>query len=338
MPSQQLRAAARSALSRICLANALEPSVIALHDRTELRPILDDVARRFSALPLADQDDDGLMRAIDETCRGEFLPLYRRGPSPFLGKAPSSLASLGDGLTTIIHGGAVGRLIDRSDLDALLGPLLVTSLSSCTIPPRSAAEAALKDRSAAARASRQVRLASGQLLGNPVLWATRTALIDTLIDHADRSAANRAEAVTDALGLLFPKFSPTEFASNQRWALHIPATTIRRLTGFRPTFVESGGYPRFKAKPLSIPPPIGWGATMDLGKLASGAGMWDGLPELTLWPISAADFLTGERVELEFLGAINQSRGETKGFDCDDTVADLLSGGRSASLLLKATR
>lgn len=338
MPSQQLRAAARSALSRICLANALEPSVIALHDRTELVPIIDDVARRFDGYGAAEQDDAGLMRAIDETCRGDFLPLYQRGPSPYLGKASKPLATLTEGLSTVVRGDAVGRLIDAVDLDALLAPLLITGRSSCVVPLGGDAEDALKDRSPPARAKRRVRLSGGQLLGNPVLWATRTALIDAVIDDADVHALNRAEAATDALGLIMPPFSPSTLASNQRWVFHLPATLVQRLVGFRPTAVEAGGYPRFKARPMSVVPPAGWGVTMDLGKLASGAGLCDGQPELTLWPITTADFAAGERIELEFLGAITQSRGETKGFDCDDTVADILSDGRSAAKMLRAVR
>lgn len=334
----RLRKAARSPSGRIALANAADGDALGLHPGRVLRKVADDVAIAFQKLPSSAQDGDGLCGAIRDVCRGPARGGARRG-SRYLCSNPSSLAgSLGD-FSTVVLGADLVRLIDSGDLRTLLGRSLVTRLASAGIDAGSLAERRLMDRSPSGRARRAVRLAPGSSLGNPIVWITRRELVDRIVAAAARSGVNVAQAVTDRLGLSFPPFDPMNNAMNQRFVLHLPAAVVMRKRAFRPTAVEAAAYTRFKVRPLRpAPPPVGWGRTLHLGKLAAGFGLADGIDEITVESMSRSDFGTSERIELEYLGAVPGPRGVTSGRDCDATVASLLARGRSVATLMDVFR
>lgn len=334
----RFRKAARSFAGKIALANAADGHALGLHPGKALRDVADDVAIAFQRLPVSAQNDDGLCGAIRDVCRGPAIGGARRGSS-HLCSNPTSLAGSFTGFSTVVLGADLARLIDPSDLRTLFGSLLVTRLASGGIDPGSLAERRLMDRSPSGRARRQVRLAAGASLGNPIVWMTKRESVDRIVAAAARSGVNVARAVTDRLGLSFPPFDPINNAMNQRFVLHLPAAVVMRKRAFRPTAVEAAAYIRFKVRSIKpAPPPAGWGRTLHLGKLAAGFGLADGLDEITFDAMSLGDFSASERIELEYLGTLPGPRGVTPGRDCDATVATLMANGRSVAALMGAFR
>lgn len=333
-----MRNAVRSALGRIVLANAADGRSLGLHADGRLRTAADVVDRTFDALDPADQDAEGLCRAIRDVCRGPASTGGLRPGSPFLGANPVRLARSSTPFSTVVTGPDVASLIHPADLRRMLEGVSVLTLASAGIEPGSYAERRLMARSPADRARRRVRLARGAQIGNPVAWMTRSELVEQAVDEAIRSGDSPAGMLTDRLGLIFPPFSDTRNALNQRFVLHVPFAVIARKASYRPTTVEAASYSRFKVRPLATPPPAGWGRTLDLGMLAAGRGLADGLDEITIDAILDRDFRLGEYIEVDYLGTVSHARGVTPGVDCDDTVARLLCAGRSTAQLMGAFR
>lgn len=332
-----LRKAARSAQGRIALANAADGMTLSLHDPNKVRTVGEAIALRFEKLAPPDKTEAGLCTAIDEACRGEWGPHYRRKPSPFLGGNAATLDPATSSYSTVVNGSVLTKIFRRSDIHRLFGGLLVARPASGGIAAGHRAAHSLLDRSPAARAKRRLRLDASAHLGNGVLWMTRTELIEQLVDEAERSGGNRAELVTDRLGMIDPTLKAAGSALNQRFALHIPASVVHRAAAFRPTFIEAGGYRRFKVKPRRASPPPGWGTTLDLAVLADTGRVADGLPEITLLPLAPRDFRRGELIEVEYLGAIGRSRGISR-TDDDARVARLLMRFRTTARAMGALR
>lgn len=333
-----LRRAIRAPRSKIALANAADGVALGINDKSQTATIATEIERKFTSLPASARNDAGLLSVVDTVCRGDFLPGYKRGPSSYLKRNLTTLSAVSDYYSTVVHGAALARIISSEDLDRVFGSLVTTTLATAGIPAGSLAERRLMDRSAEARARRLVMLDDAQVLGNVVLWLTRRPLLDAVIDGAIAAGVNRAVAATDALGLVLPRFDFSTPALNHRYMLHVPGSVVARKAAFRPTFVEAGGYPRFKARPASKTPTPGWGLTLDLDNLAGGGGLADGLEEITLEPLTVTDFRAGETLELEYLGALPATRGEQAGVDCDETVAKLLMNGRSCVAALREVR
>jgi hypothetical protein len=339
MMQRSLRRAIRAPIGRIALSNAADGAVLGLHKGGALRAVADEVASHFGGLDATDQDAEGLRRTVEDTCRGVAGKAGLRKGSRHLRANPCPLTDDPARFSTVVTGPTFASLIEPADLRRVLGRLSVTRLASGGITPGSYSETRLMDRTTAARAWRRVSLARDARLGNPLLWITRTDLFDVAVEEAITSGDSRARVVTDRLGLIFPPFHPTNNAMNQRFALHLPSSVVARKQAYRPTTVEAAGYARFKVRPVASPyPPAGWGRALDLSAIAAGRGLADGLDEITVDAISASDFQTDELIEVEYLGTLAGPRGVTAGVDCDETVASLMSNGRTVADLMEAFR
>lgn len=337
---KKFKKAARSAGARIALANAADGLNLSLHTKSFLDTLLRDLLVAFSDLPVGDQNEAGLLRVLDEACRGKPNVSGIIVPSSRLAAHKTNLAVRENYLSTVIHGNVLPHLMHEDDYDRLFGSLMITGLASGFVKAGSRAEKTLMDMSPAARRRRRFRMKSTFQFGNPILWLTRRSLVEQAMADAKNIGVSRADLLTDRLGLVYPKFDGANQtkATNQRYVVHIPIEVVLRNLTFRPTFVEAGSYPRFMVMPRVGTALPGWGRTLDLGELVSKFKLVDSMDEVTRWPIIPGELQDTERLEFDFLGSLTRPRGVTPGHDLDANVADLLMSGRRLATTIRSLR
>jgi hypothetical protein len=160
--------------------------------------------------------------------------------------------------------------------------------------------------------------------GRPFVWLTQNSEFARAQDAAAGGAV--ADVFRDRLGLIHHK-PLIRNLPNHLFALHLPKSVVNRCGHWRPSFVEGLDNRRFRANTASKP--SDWGKTVDL------AGFAEGGSERVLCRLQRDMFASGERIEFEYLGRVEFTRGTTVGVDDDPSFLVNVARGRHIDSLLQ---
>lgn len=144
-------------------------------------------------------------------------------------------------------------------------------------------------------------------LGFPLVWITPRP------EFERRKAArtDMADVARDYLGLVHRE------ANEHLIALHLPAAAVSLVRSARPTFADAGRHRRFMVTPDDTPPYTEpWGQTLDLECFELSGLCGSGGAERVCARIEARH-VNGRKLEFEYLGKLQNSRGIAKATDKD---------------------
>jgi hypothetical protein len=323
----------------VAVVNAYLGKGMGLHSHNLTHAVFTRAMDEYRLLPRADQDVPSFIRKLRDACYG-IGAVHGTGPRKRFPGNDDILFKCANGrdcltesrVSTVMTFGSLRACLSTADFRRLFWRGVNPDTGATDDTPRNRDNwLALQDPSPARRDARRFRLDVASLgLGNPVLWVAPTSGVEAALASVARE--EWANTLRDRLGLYLPRFdqdgSKDARATNRRFVVHIPAVALTPPCHARPSFADAGGYPRFMVESAAASAPTApvrdWGQTTDLGALAVGGMLRDGIPERVCRRLDAATLGSAE-LSFDYLGEITCERGNTPR-DNDAKFATLLSG------------